>query len=59
MRLGEDISKLISREDGVQMEISILGMMTSDVVVILMCFMKDIVVSNVNSTMVVTIKKEF
>ena len=59
MRLGEDISKLISREDGVQLEISILGMMTSDVVVVLMCFMKDIVVSNVNSTMVVTIKKEF
>ena len=59
MRLGEDISKLISQEDGVQLEISIIGMMTSDVVVVLMCFMKDIVVSNVNSTMVVTIKKEF
>ena len=59
MRLGEDINKLISQEDGVQLEISIIGMMTSDVVVVLMCFMKDIVVSNVNSTMVVTIKKEF
>ena len=58
--LGEDISKLVSRGDGEQLEIAFLEMLASDVVVdlnVLGAFMEDIILSNVDSTMIVTIKR--
>ena len=45
--LGKDISRLVSREDGEQLEISFLEMLASDVAVDL----------NVDSTTIVTIKR--
>ena len=57
--LGEDISKLVSKEDGEQLEIVFLKMMASDVAIdlnILCAFMEDIVMSNADSTTIVTIK---
>ena len=60
MSLGEDISRLISRGDGEQLEISFLEMLASDVVVnlnVLGAFMEDIIIRNVDSTMIVTIKR--
>ena len=55
MSLGEDISRMVSRGDGEQLE-----MLVSDVVVdlnVLGAFMEDIIMSNVNSTMIVTINR--
>ena len=60
MKLGEDISRLVNREDGEQLEIAFLEMLASVVAVnlnVLGVFMKDIIMSNVDSTMIVTIKK--
>ena len=57
--LDEDISKLVSKEDGEQLEIVFLKMMASDVAIdlnILCAFMEDIVMSNADSTTIVTIK---
>ena len=59
MSLGEDISRLVSREDGEQLEISFLEMLASDVAVdlnMLDTFVEDIIMSNVDSTTIVTIK---
>ena len=58
--LGEDISKLVSRRDGEQLEIAFLEMLASDVAVdlnVLGAFMEDIIMSNVDSTTIVTIKR--
>ena len=58
--LGEDISRLVSRGDGEQLKISFLEMLASDVAVdlnVLGTFMKDIIMSNVDSTMMVIIKR--
>ena len=60
MSLGKDISKLVSRGDGEQLEISFLKMLTSDVAVdlnIFGMFVEDIIMSNVDSTMIVIIKR--
>ena len=60
MRLGEDINRLVSKGDGEQLEISFLEMLASDVVVdlnVLGVFMEDIIMSNVDSTTIVTIKR--
>ena len=60
MSLGEDISKLVSRGDGEQFEISFIDMLASDVAVdlnMLGAFMEDIIMSNVDSTTIVTIKR--
>ena len=60
MSLGEDISKLVSRGDGEQLEIAFLEMLASDVAVdlnVLGVFMEDIIMSNIDSTMIVTIKR--
>ena len=57
--LGKDISRLVSRGDGEQLEISFLEMLASDVAVdlnMLCAFMEDITMSNVDSTTIVTIK---
>ena len=58
--LGKDISKLVNRGDGEQLEISFLEMLASDVAVdlnMLGAFVEDIIMSNVNSTTIVTIKR--
>ena len=60
MSLGKDINKLVSKGDGEQLEISFFEMLASDVVVdlnMLGAFMKDIIMSNVDSTTIVTIKR--
>ena len=60
MRLGEDINRLVSKGDGEQLEISFLKMLVSDVAVdlnVLGAFMEDIIMSNVDSTMIVIIKR--
>ena len=57
--LGKDISKLVSRADGEQLEISFLELLASDVAVdlnMLGAFVEDIIMSNVDSTTIVTIK---
>ena len=57
--LGKDISRLVSRGDGEQLEISFLEMLASDVAVdlnMLGAFVEDIIMSNVDSTTIVTIK---
>ena len=58
--LAEDISRLVSRGDEEQLEIAFLKMLASDVAVdlnVLGAFMEDISMSNVDSTMIVTIKR--
>ena len=58
--LGEDISRLVSRGDGEQLKISFLKMLASDVAIdlnVLGTFMKDIIMSNVDSTTMVIIKR--
>ena len=58
--LGKDISKLVSRGDGEQLEISVLEMLASDVAVdlnMLGAFVEDIIMSNVDSTTIVIIKR--
>ena len=60
MSLGEDINRLVNREDREQHEIAFLEMMASDVAVdlnVLGVFMEDIIMSNVDSTTIVTIKR--
>ena len=60
VNLGEDISKLVSKGEGEQLEISFLEMLASDVVVdlnVLDAFMEDIIMSNVDNTTIVTIKR--
>ena len=60
MSLGKDISRLVSRGDGEQLEISFLEMLASDVAVdlnMLGAFVEDITMSNVDSTTIVTIKR--
>ena len=60
MSLGEDISRLVSRGDGEQLEISFLEMLVSDVVVklnVLGAFMEDIIMNKVDSTTIVIIKR--
>ena len=60
MSLSKDISKLVSRGDGEQLEISFLEMLASDVAVdfnMLGAFVEDIIMSNVDSTTIVTIKR--
>ena len=58
--LGEDSSRLVSRGDGEQLEIAFLEMLASDVAVdlnVLSVFMENIIMSNVDSTTIVTIKR--
>ena len=58
--LGEDISRLVNKGDGEQLEISFLEMLASDVAIdlnVLGAFMEDIIMSNVDSTTIVTIKR--
>ena len=60
MSLGKDISRLVSRGDGEQLEISFLEMLASDVAVdlnMLGTFVEDIIMSDVDSTTIVTIKR--
>ena len=60
MSLGEDISRLVGRGDGEQLEIAFLEMLASDVAVdlnVLGAFMEDIVMSNVDTTTIITIKR--
>ena len=60
VNLGEDISRLVSKGDGEQLEISFLEMLASDVAVdlnVLGAFMEDIIMSNVDSITIVTIKR--
>ena len=60
MSLGEDISRLVNKGDGEQLEISFLEMLVSDVALdldVLGAFMEDIIMSNVDNTTIVTIKR--
>ena len=60
MSLGEDIRRLVSRGDGKQLEIAFLKMLVNDVVIdlnVLGVFMEDIIMSNVDSTTIITIKR--
>ena len=60
MSLGEDISRLVNKGDGEQLEISFLEMLVSDVALdldVLGAFMEDIIKSNVDSTTIFTIKR--
>ena len=59
MSLGKDISRLVNKGDGEQLEISFLEMLASDVAVDLNmfgAFVEYIIMSNVNSTTIVIIK---
>ena len=58
MSLGENISRLVNKGDGEQLEISFLEMLASDVAVdlnMLGAFVEDIIMSNVDSTTIVKI----
>ena len=60
MSLGKNISRLVSRGDEEQLEISFLEMLASDVAVdlnMLGTFVEDIIMSDVDSTTIVTIKR--
>ena len=60
VRFGEDISRLASRKDGKQLEIAFLEMLVNDETVnlnVLGAFIEDIIMNNVDSTTIVTIKK--
>ena len=60
MSLGKNIGRLVSKGDGEQLEISFLEMLASNVAVdlnMLGAFVEDIIMSNVNSTTIVTIKR--
>ena len=60
MSLGKDISRLVNRGDGEQLEISFLEMLASDVAAdlnMLGAFVEDIIMSNVDSTTIVTTKR--
>ena len=58
--LGEEINRLVSRGDGKQLEISFFEMLVSDVAVnlnVLGAFMENTIISNVDSTTIVTMKR--
>ena len=58
--LGKNISRLVSRGDEEQLEISFLEMLASDVAVdlnMLGTFVEDIIMSDVDSITIVTIKR--
>ena len=58
--LDEGISRLVNGEDGLQLEVAFLEIMTSDAAVnfnMLDAFMEDVVISNVNSTAIIIIKR--
>ena len=60
MSLGKDISRLVSRGDGEQLKIALLEMLASDVAInlnVLGVFIEDIIMRNVDSTTIVTIKR--
>ena len=60
MSFGEDINRLVGKGDGEQLEIAFLKMLASDVAVdlnVLGAFMEDIVMSNVDSTTIITIER--
>ena len=60
MSFGEDINRLVGKGDGEQLEIAFLKMLASDVAVnfnVLGVFMEDIVISNVDSTTIITIER--
>ena len=57
---GEDINRLVGRGDGEQLEIAFLEMLRSDMAIdlnVLGVFMEDIVLSNIDSTPIITIKR--
>ena len=58
--LGEDINRLVSKGDGKQLKIAFLEMLASDAAIdlnVLGAFIEDIIMSNVDSTTIVTIKR--
>lgn len=58
--LCEDINRLFGKREGVQLEITFLEMLTSDVTInfnVLGAFTEDIIISNVNITMIIPIKR--
>ena len=60
MWLGEDIHKLIFRGDQEQLESTMDKMITDKITIdldVFSPFMEDIIVSNMNDTLVVTIKR--
>ncbi|KAL5799933.1 hypothetical protein ACOSQ3_033030 [Xanthoceras sorbifolium] len=60
VRLGEGISRLVSRGDGEQLENAFIEMLASDVAVdlnVFGAFMEDIIMSNVDSTTIVIVKR--
>ena len=60
--LGEDISRMVSRGDGVQPKIAFHEILMSDMAVnfnVLGAFMEDIIMSNINSIAIITIKRSF
>ena len=60
MTLGEDINRLVSKEDGKQLKIAFLEMLASDAAIdlnVLGAFIEDIIMSNVDSTTIFTIKR--
>ena len=60
MSFGEDISRLVDREDGEQLKIAVFEMLVSDVVVDLNvpgAFIEDIVMSNIDSTSIIIIMR--
>ena len=57
---GEDIGRLVGRGDGEQLEIAFLEMLMSDMAInldVLGAFMEDIVLSNIDGTPIITIKR--
>ena len=59
MSLGKEISRLINRANGNQMQNSLLQVMTYKVAVDLDMFgsfMKNVIMGNLNSAMVITVK---
>ena len=60
--LGEDISRMVSRGDGVQPKIAFHEILMSDMAVnfnVLGAFMEDIIMNNINSTAIIIIKRSF
>lgn len=58
--LCKDINRLFGKREGVQLEITFLEMLTSDVTInfnVLGAFIEDIIIINVNSTMIIPIKR--
>ena len=60
MSLGEDINRLVSNGDGEQLEFAFFKILVSDMAIdlnVLGAFMEDIIMNNVDSTTIVTIKR--